>query len=45
MVIDKARGLTNQVIAWAKENPALAATLTKVAVGGALLWVQFQQRL
>ncbi|MFA3296572.1 phage tail tape measure protein [Acinetobacter baumannii] len=37
MVIDKARGLTNQVIAWAKENPALAATLTKVAVGGALL--------
>lgn len=37
MVIDKARGLTNQVIAWAKENPALAATLTKIAVGGILL--------
>lgn len=37
MVIDKARGLTNHVIAWAKENPALAATLTKIAVGGILL--------
>lgn len=37
MVIDKARGLTNQVITWAKENPALAATLTKIAVGGILL--------
>ncbi|WP_288395580.1 phage tail tape measure protein [uncultured Acinetobacter sp.] len=37
MVIDKARGLANQVIAWAKENPALAATLTKIAVGGILL--------
>ena len=37
IVIDKARGLTNQVIAWAKENPALAATLTKIAVGGILL--------
>lgn len=37
MVIDKTRGLTNQVIAWAKENPALSATLTKIAVGGILL--------
>lgn len=36
-VITKIRTVSNSVTAWVKENPALAATLTKVAVGGVLL--------
>lgn len=36
-VITKARLFTNTITNWAKENPILAASLTKVAVGGAIL--------
>ena len=36
-LILKARTFTNDVRNWAKENPALAATLTKVAVAGIVL--------
>ena len=36
-IIIKVRSFTNDVRNWAKENPALAATLTKVAVGGIIL--------
>lgn len=36
-VIVKVRSFTNDVRNWAKENPALAATLTKVAVAGIIL--------